>query len=49
MRQVKESPHEGLEKVEQAVVEASVANGRNGKVVEGWVRELEGRMKKLGR
>jgi nuclear migration protein JNM1 len=40
---------EGLEKVEQAVVEASEANGRNGKVVEGWVRELEGRMKKLGR
>jgi nuclear migration protein JNM1 len=40
---------EGLEKVEQAVGEASEANGRNGKVVEAWVRELEGRMKKLGR
>lgn len=40
---------EGLEKVEEAVTEASEANGRNGKVVEGWVREFEGRMKKLGR
>ena len=40
---------EGLEKVERAVLEASEANGRNGKVVEGWVRELEGRMKGLGR
>ena len=40
---------EGLEKVEQAVAEASEANGRNGKFVEGWVRDLEGRMKKLGR
>ena len=40
---------EGLEKVEQAVGEASEANGRNGKVVEAWVRELEGRVGKLGR
>ena len=40
---------DGLEKVEGAVAEASEANGRNGKVVEGWVRELEGRMAKLGR
>lgn len=38
-----------LEKVEGAVGEASEANGRNGKVVENWVRELEGRMKGLGR
>ena len=40
---------EGLEKVEQAVGEASEANGRNGKVVEAWVRELEGRVMGLGR
>lgn len=40
---------EGLEKVESAVEEASEANGRNGKVVQTWVRELEERMKKLGR
>ena len=39
----------GLEKVDRAVQEASEANGRNGKVVEGWVRELEGRMKALPR
>ncbi|KAI7538560.1 hypothetical protein KC331_g10279 [Hortaea werneckii] len=38
---------EGLEKVEQAVSQADEANGRNGKVVEGWVKELEGRMKAL--
>ncbi|KAI7322621.1 hypothetical protein KC315_g8770 [Hortaea werneckii] len=38
---------EGLEKVEQAVSQADEANGRNGKVVEGWVKELEGRMKTL--
>ncbi|RMX89490.1 hypothetical protein D0869_00853 [Hortaea werneckii] len=38
---------EGLEKVEQAVNQADEANGRNGKVVEGWVKELEGRMKTL--
>ncbi|KAK3705708.1 hypothetical protein LTR37_013151 [Vermiconidia calcicola] len=40
---------EGLERLEETVQEASEANGRNGKVVEGWVRELEGRMKGLGR
>ncbi|KAI7344674.1 hypothetical protein KC367_g4159 [Hortaea werneckii] len=38
---------EGLEKVEQAVTQADEANGRNGRVVEGWVKELEGRMKTL--
>ncbi|GAB1728207.1 hypothetical protein NU195Hw_g3134t1 [Hortaea werneckii] len=38
---------EGLEKVEQAVAQADEANGRNGRVVEGWVKELEGRMKTL--
>ncbi|KAI7280259.1 hypothetical protein KC345_g4892 [Hortaea werneckii] len=38
---------EGLEKVEQAVAQADEANGRNGRVVEGWVKELEGRMKML--
>lgn len=39
---------EGLEKVEKAVREADEANGRNGKVVQGWVKEVEGRMSKLG-
>ncbi|KAK5124218.1 hypothetical protein LTR85_001921 [Meristemomyces frigidus] len=38
---------EGLEKVETAVKEASEANGRNGRFVDGWVKELEGRMKAL--
>jgi len=38
---------EGLEKVERAVNEASQANGRNGRFVEGWVKELEGRMRAL--
>ncbi|KAI7468849.1 hypothetical protein D0860_05005 [Hortaea werneckii] len=38
---------EGLEKVEQAVTQADEANGRNGRVVEGWVKELEGRMRML--
>lgn len=38
---------EGLEKVETAVNEADMANGRNGRIVEGWVKELEGRMKAL--
>ncbi|KAI7082767.1 hypothetical protein KC356_g8114 [Hortaea werneckii] len=38
---------EGLEQVEQAVTQADEANGRNGRVVEGWVKELEGRMKTL--
>lgn len=40
---------EGLKNVELAVGETSEANGRNGRVVEGWVKELEGRMTKLGR
>ncbi|SMR51292.1 unnamed protein product [Zymoseptoria tritici ST99CH_1E4] len=40
---------EGLEKVEEAVRESGEANGRNGKVVEGWVGELRGRVEKLGR
>jgi nuclear migration protein JNM1 len=39
---------QGLEKVEKAVREADEANGRNGKVVQGWVKEVEGRMGKLG-
>lgn len=39
---------QGLEKVEKAVREADEANGRNGKVVQGWVKEVEGRMSKLG-
>ncbi|EMC95430.1 hypothetical protein BAUCODRAFT_541495 [Baudoinia panamericana UAMH 10762] len=38
---------EGLERVERAVGEASESNGRNGKVVEGWVKELEERMNGL--
>jgi nuclear migration protein JNM1 len=37
-----------LEKVEKAVRDADEANGRNGKVVQGWVKEVEGRMGKLG-
>ncbi|SMY23984.1 unnamed protein product [Zymoseptoria tritici ST99CH_1A5] len=40
---------EGLEKVEEAVKESGEANGRNGKVVEGWVGELKERVEKLGR
>ncbi|KAK4499406.1 hypothetical protein PRZ48_009920 [Zasmidium cellare] len=40
---------EGLEKVEEAVRNADLANGKNGGMVEGWVKELEGRMKALGR
>jgi len=39
---------QGLEKVEKAVREADEANGRNGKVVQGWVKEVEGRISKLG-
>ena len=38
---------EGLEKVEAAVKEAGEANGRNGKVVREWVKELEGRMERM--
>jgi nuclear migration protein JNM1 len=39
---------QGLEKVERAIREADEANGRNGKTVQGWVKEVEGRMSKLG-
>ena len=39
---------QGLEKVEKAVREADEANGRNGKVVQSWVKDVEGRMSKLG-
>jgi len=39
---------EGLERVEKAVKEANEANGRNGSFVQGWVKEVEGRMAKLG-
>jgi nuclear migration protein JNM1 len=38
---------EGLERVESAVKEADETNGRNGKVVQGWVGELQGRIGKL--
>ena len=38
---------EGLERVEKGVEEANEANGRNGKVVQGWVRDLEGRIENL--
>ncbi|KAI9795390.1 MAG: hypothetical protein M1835_005905 [Candelina submexicana] len=39
---------EGLERVESAMKEGEEVMGNNMKVVEGWVRDLEGRMKKLG-
>lgn len=39
---------QGLEKVEKAIGEADEANGRNGKVVQSWVKDVEGRMSKLG-
>lgn len=39
---------QGLEKVENAIREADEANGRNGKFVQGWVKEVEARMSKLG-
>lgn len=39
---------EGLTRVEDAMKATDEANGRNGKVVQGWVRELEGRVKALG-
>ncbi|KAK6436996.1 hypothetical protein LTR95_006804 [Oleoguttula sp. CCFEE 5521] len=38
---------EGLERVEEAVREADEANGRNGKVVQSWVKDLEGRLEKV--
>ncbi|KAK5112472.1 hypothetical protein LTR62_004229 [Meristemomyces frigidus] len=37
----------GLERVEEAVREAGEGNGRNALVVQGWVRELEGRVRGL--
>jgi nuclear migration protein JNM1 len=40
---------QGLEKVEAAVARANEGNGRNGKFVEGWVRDLEKRMQTLPR
>ncbi|GAB7334236.1 hypothetical protein MBLNU13_g06280t1 [Cladosporium sp. NU13] len=39
---------QGLEKVEKAIREADEANGRNGKVVQGWVKDVEARMSKIG-
>jgi nuclear migration protein JNM1 len=39
---------EGLDRVEKAVREADDTNGRNGKVVNGWVAQIEGKMSKLG-
>jgi nuclear migration protein JNM1 len=39
---------QGLDRVERAVREADEANGRNGKFVQGWVKEAEARMSKLG-
>ena len=39
---------EGLDRVEKAVREADDTNGRNGKVVMGWVADIEGKMSKLG-
>jgi nuclear migration protein JNM1 len=38
---------QGLGRVEKALREALDANGRNGKVVQSWVKELEGRVSKL--
>lgn len=40
---------EGLEQVEGNVQKAAEANGRNGKFVEDWVKELMGRVETLGR
>ena len=39
---------EGLDRVEKAVKEADETNGRNGKVVKGWVDDIESRMSKMG-
>lgn len=39
---------QGLGRVEKALREALDANGRNGKVVQSWVKEVEGRVSKLG-
>ena len=38
---------EGLQRVEKAVAESERVGGENVKAVEGWVRELEGRIRKL--
>ena len=38
---------EGLERVETAVEEASEANGKNGAVVERWVKGIEERVRGL--
>lgn len=38
---------EGLKRVESAVEDASQANGRNGKMVQGWVKDLEARLAAL--
>ncbi|KAM0278033.1 hypothetical protein ACHAQH_005402 [Verticillium albo-atrum] len=38
---------EGLEKVEEAVKEGGATMGGNMKVIEGWVKDLEGRVAKL--
>lgn len=38
---------EGLQRVEKAVAEGEKVGGENVKAVEGWVRELEGRVGKL--
>ena len=40
---------EGLQKVEEAVRKHAEDNGRNGNFVKGWVDDLEGRVKALGR
>ncbi|TKA76316.1 hypothetical protein B0A55_04190 [Friedmanniomyces simplex] len=36
---------DGLARVEKAVGQASEANGVNGRIVDGWVKDLEGRVK----
>jgi len=43
-----ESWKEGLERVEAVVKEAGESNGKNGAFVEGWVRDLEARVGKMG-
>lgn len=40
---------DGLKKVEEAVERADKANGQNGGMVEAWVKDLDKRMKALGR
>lgn len=48
MEQELKTWRQGLEKVEQVVGRADEANGRNGMVVEGWVKDLEKRVRALG-